>query len=102
MKKMITILLVLMLTTALFSADALAQKEPARSQRANRQHAIPAASQPTTGSGLTDSERQVLILMREEEKLARDVYLAMQEKWGGRVARGNYLPRAPTDPDVRD
>ena len=41
--------------------------------------------QMATGTSLSEAERQGLIFMREEEKLARDVYLAMQEKWGGRV-----------------
>lgn len=32
--------------------------------------------------GLTDAEAEGILLMREEEKLARDVYLALYEKWG--------------------
>ena len=36
---------------------------------------------PPTGE-LTDYEIEALLFMREEEKLARDVYLAMYEVWG--------------------
>jgi hypothetical protein len=35
--------------------------------------------------GLTDTEKSWLSYMREEEKLARDVYLFMYEKWGSQV-----------------
>jgi hypothetical protein len=35
--------------------------------------------------GLTDTEKSWLSYMREEEKLARDVYLSMYEKWGSQV-----------------
>lgn len=31
---------------------------------------------------LTDAERQGLLLMREEEKIARDVYMALGKRWG--------------------
>ena len=34
---------------------------------------------------LTDEERDWLILMREEEKLAYDVYVTMYEKWGQKI-----------------
>jgi hypothetical protein len=35
-----------------------------------------------SGGALAANERNELILMREEEKLARDVYTAMHKKWG--------------------
>jgi hypothetical protein len=35
--------------------------------------------------GLTDTEKSWLTYMREEEKLARDVYIFMYEKWGSQV-----------------
>ena len=38
-------------------------------------------NQMTKGT-LTDLEKQGILYMREEEKLARDVYLKLQEKWG--------------------
>ncbi len=37
---------------------------------------------PLFAVNLSDEEIQGIILMREEEKLARDVYLALYEKWG--------------------
>ena len=36
----------------------------------------------TGATGLTDDEVAGLVFMREEEKLARDVYLTMYEQWG--------------------
>lgn len=36
-------------------------------------------------SELVDTEKEALIYMIEEEKLARDVYIAMNEKWGLRI-----------------
>ena len=47
-----------------------------------------ASSAPEDGSGalpasiLSDAEVEGLLYMREEEKLARDVYLTLYEKWG--------------------
>lgn len=35
--------------------------------------------------GLTEEEKNDLLFMREEEKLARDVYLTLFEKWGAPV-----------------
>ncbi len=37
------------------------------------------------GRPLSAAEEADLLLMREEEKLARDVYLALHEQWGARV-----------------
>jgi hypothetical protein len=37
---------------------------------------------PNTAAVLTDVEIEGLIYMREEEKLARDLYLALYDKWG--------------------
>jgi hypothetical protein len=37
------------------------------------------------GLSLTAAEKYWLTYMREEEKLARDVYLAMYEKWGAAI-----------------
>jgi len=36
----------------------------------------------TVGLSLSDTEQQYLIQMREEEKLARDVYTTLYQKWG--------------------
>ena len=46
-------------------------------QRASR--TLPAAVQ------LTEAEEQHILYMREEEKLARDVYLTMYELWGAEI-----------------
>ena len=35
-------------------------------------------------ASLSDAEKKGLLLMREEEKLARDLYLSLYEKWGTR------------------
>jgi hypothetical protein len=40
---------------------------------------------PSANSTLDENEIEGLLQMREEEKLARDVYLKMYEKWGKRV-----------------
>ncbi len=40
---------------------------------------------PTDTSALSDTETAGLIKMREEEKLARDVYQALGEKWGAQI-----------------
>ncbi|MFL7891752.1 MAG: DUF2202 domain-containing protein [Anaerolineales bacterium] len=37
---------------------------------------------PESGGVLSESEQQALIFMREEEKLAHDIYVAMYESWG--------------------
>jgi len=48
-------------------------------------------------SALTDSELASLLKMKEEEKLARDVYSVLSQKWGGQVfanisaAENNHL-----------
>lgn len=42
-------------------------------------------SLPTTTGDLTDAEIASLLYMREEEKLARDVYLALYDSWGMRT-----------------
>lgn len=42
-------------------------------------------SVPTDTSALSDTETAGLLKMREEEKLARDVYTALGEKWGVQI-----------------
>lgn len=39
----------------------------------------------TTNSEITETEKKGLLLMREEEKLARDVYTTLGDAWGVRV-----------------
>ena len=40
---------------------------------------------PVTNALLDGSEAEMLVWMREEEKLARDVYITLYERWGTRV-----------------
>jgi len=51
-----------------------------RSQNGNR-----GGNQGNAGNALTVNETQGLIMMREEEKLARDVYTTLNAKWGENV-----------------
>lgn len=44
-----------------------------------------AVALPADPAGLTEAERQGLLYMREEEKLARDVYTALAAEWGTSV-----------------
>jgi hypothetical protein len=48
---------------------------------------IMGAGIPTSAAGaaLSEAEAQMLTFMREEEKLARDVYLVMYENWGAAI-----------------
>lgn len=106
MNKLITLPAVLMLLTVFFATDVFAQRGRGRGQRGNQQNGDVRSGSQQAGQGirrgqnarrgigknqqtaagaLTGVEREGLISMREEEKLARDVYLAMQEKWGARV-----------------
>ena len=43
------------------------------------------AAEPVVPTGLTDGEVEALLFMREEEKLAQDVYLFLGDVWGTRV-----------------
>jgi hypothetical protein len=45
----------------------------------------PALAQPGQAPQLSDGDRDGILFMREEEKLARDVYLILQETWGLRI-----------------
>lgn len=40
---------------------------------------------PAVGVQLTEAEENYILYMREEEKLARDVYLALYEVWGAEI-----------------
>lgn len=42
---------------------------------------LEASLSSTTASGLTNTEAEGLLFMREEEKLARDVYLTLYDQW---------------------
>lgn len=52
---------------------------------ANNAHAAPASSAAAATSELSDAEVADLLFMREEEKLAHDVYLALYDQWGVNV-----------------
>ena len=58
--------------------DAAVASSPANDQHDTNLDALPISS-------LSDQETADLLYMREEEKLARDVYLAMADLWGARV-----------------
>ena len=47
---------------------------------------VPVFGQSTT---FTEAEKESVLLMLEEEKLARDVYLAFGDKWGNKVLLNN-------------
>jgi hypothetical protein len=73
MKKLIPILILIATTGSVFSL-ASCKKE--------KNNVTPAAtSQPATSTALTPFEKETLIYTREEEKMARDVYMAMLVKW---------------------
>ena len=86
MKTLITLPMVLVLLTTMFAGDLIAQRGRGHGQRRgqtneNIQSARQRESQKigreqnarkTTAAALTEAERQGLVLMREEEKLARD------------------------------
>jgi len=40
---------------------------------------------PAVGVQLTEAEENYILLMRQEEKLARDVYLTLYEVWGAEI-----------------
>jgi hypothetical protein len=48
-------------------------------------YSAPEVSIGDTASLVTENEEKWLILMREEEKLARDVYLTLGDVWGMRI-----------------
>jgi len=82
MKKLITVLsiLVLLISVPAFlvaegSAETTAKTEPVQQETVTT----------TLPSGLSQEEYDGLLLMREEEKLARDVYLELSDIWGVRV-----------------
>lgn len=47
--------------------------------------ALLTSATPVVAASLTESEIQDLVFIREEEKLARDFYMEMYEKWGSLV-----------------
>ena len=58
------------------------QQGPQRGRRGSGRSGSPRSGNVATANvALSQSETEQLLLMREEEKLARDVYLALGEKW---------------------
>jgi len=85
----IVVLSVLMLTAAACApADTIGQLEPAvavttkENDTNNQAHW---AVQIDTDTALTEAEIEGLLFMREEEKLAGDVYRYLYEQWGSPV-----------------
>ena len=46
---------------------------------------VTSVATPASADGITDAEAAGLLFMREEEKLARDVYLTFADMWGSRI-----------------
>lgn len=73
MKKLIPILILIATGGSLFSF-ASCKKE--------KNNVTPAGtSQPANSTALTPFEKETIVYTREEEKMARDVYMAMLAKW---------------------
>lgn len=88
MKKLFVLFTVLLLASACSPVTASATLNPAvnvvpsnqvPNQAANT--TIPTTSAFAQSTSLTKEEQDGLLFMREEEKLAHDVYIAMAEKW---------------------
>ncbi len=89
-------LMILLLLAGFLGSDVFAQPGGrGRGWQYGRKGQSAASQQPSGSSqnerataqvgSLSEKQRSELILLREEEKLARDVYLAMHERWGSQV-----------------
>ena len=79
MKKLIALtILTIFLAGGTLAALTTAEAAPAGNQVGTHLEGIP--KEP-----LSDAEKKGLLLMREEEKMARDLYKALYEKWGIRA-----------------
>lgn len=65
-----------------YRGGAGAQNNPARTARGGAYAGQGINLLPADPDGLSSEEIDALLFMREEEKLARDVYLALYDKWG--------------------
>ena len=76
----------LLLALVACSGTAVAAADPSAPPNSATNGVVTAAAQVPSvqiGTGeLSDSEAAGILFMREEEKLARDVYLTLYEKWG--------------------
>ena len=89
MNKIIVILTVLLLggfftltAAGVSESYEIPQQEQSSVESAPTEAPSPEAAIP---GGLNEAEYEGLLLMREEEKLARDVYLALYDIWGIRI-----------------
>ncbi len=78
MNRQITLPLMLVLMIAFFATDGFAQAGRGRGRQGNNPRSA-------NGRAVNDQGSAMLRSMREEEKLARDVYLAMEQTWGDAV-----------------
>lgn len=60
---------------------------PASEENTEYNDELTSLQKPIPAGVLTDAERASLIYMREEEKLARDVYITLNQKWNLKVFR---------------
>lgn len=74
-----------MTTSELDAARGRGGQGQAGGQGAGTGSAIPATALPADPASLSEAEIQGLLYLREEEKLARDVYTALAAKWGTTV-----------------
>ena len=93
----IQLVVLLGLAISFMCSEALAVQHGRHSRRQHRmqngqnerseagQKETAAALQHRGRSSATTEEAEMLRFMREEEKLARDVYLALNEKWGAQI-----------------
>ncbi|WP_051347210.1 DUF2202 domain-containing protein [Thiomicrorhabdus chilensis] len=70
------------LSIALLAGSTSAQAAGGKWQQNNQTNTSSTSSTTTTTSQLTTFESTSLKFMREEEKLARDVYLTLYNRWG--------------------
>jgi len=84
-KQIVTFAVASLLTLSLSACSAtLAQARPDAAVAAVGETAAACAEITATGE-LTEAEAEGLVFMREEEELARDVYLTLYDQWGLRI-----------------
>ena len=69
------------------TASAAGGKNQKRHRNANADCGLAQLLEQLPNQNLRDREADDLLYMREEEKLARDVYLSLYERWGLRIFR---------------
>ena len=72
---------------ALLATIAVAALAARNAEARRGRRPAPATRTTAATAALTDAEKTDLLLMREEEKLARDVYLLLLDRWNLRVFR---------------